>query len=145
MTLEQDTSTTGSTDSEASVWHDPEWRAVGWGLGGALAFLGGGVVLGFVQGGLLPWECQGLACLFTQVILMYTGIVVAVWLVAGIALALARRRWPRSQWRLWGPAPPGALELGAAGRPGSGGARHLGRRVRPALCETVPSWRKTRG
>ena len=67
-----------------------------------MAFLGGGVVLGFVQGGLLPWECQGLACLFTQVILMYTGIVVAVWLVAGIALALARRRWPRSQWRLGG-------------------------------------------
>lgn len=90
-----------TTDSDSSFLGDPEWRALAWGVGGAFAFLLGGLVVGLVQGGLLPGECQGLACLFTTVIIMYTGIVLAVWLVAGTAVVLARRRWPVSTWRLW--------------------------------------------
>lgn len=101
MTTRHETSEQTSTGPETSFWHDPEWRAVGWGLGGAAALVLGGLVLGLVQGGLLPWDCEGLACLFTTVILMYAGIVLGIWLVAGLALALARRRWPISTWRLW--------------------------------------------
>ena len=92
---------TKSTDSSTSFLSDPEWQALAWGVGGAVAFLLGGLIVGIVQGGLLPGECEGLACVFTTVILMYTGIVLGVWLVAGVAVALARRRWPESTWRLW--------------------------------------------
>lgn len=92
---------TQSTASSTSFLGDPEWQALTWGVGGALAFLVGGLIVGVAQGGLLPGECEGLACLFTTVILMYAGIVLVVWLFAGVAVALARRRWPESTWRLW--------------------------------------------
>lgn len=43
---------------------------------------------------------QGLACLFANVVLIYTGIVLVIWLALGVAVALARRRWESSEWRL---------------------------------------------
>lgn len=80
---------------------DPEWQALAAGLGGAIAVLLVGTVIGLVEGNLLPGDCQGLACLFTGIVLGYSGLVAAVWVVVGVAVALARRRWPTSTWRLW--------------------------------------------
>lgn len=80
---------------------DPEWRALAAGVSGAIAILLVGAVIGLVEGNLLPSECQGLACLFTGIVLGYAGVVAAIWTVVGVAVALARRRWPTSTGRLW--------------------------------------------
>ena len=72
-----------------------------WGVAGAGALVLGGLIIGLVEGNLLPGDCQGLACLFGAVILGYAGAVAAVWLVVGTAVAFARRRWETSTWRLW--------------------------------------------
>lgn len=66
-----------------------------------MALVMAGLIVGIVEGSLLPGDCEGLACLFTTVVLMYAGIVVGVWLLVGVAVAAARRRWPTSTWRLW--------------------------------------------
>ncbi len=96
------TETAETTPKETgSFFDDPEWRTLSWGVAGAFALVLGGLIAGLVEGGLLPGECEGLACLFTTVVLGYAGIVVAVWIIVGLAVALARKRWPRSTWRLW--------------------------------------------
>jgi len=80
---------------------DPERRAM---LAGALAapvLLALGLVIGLVEGGLLPGTCQGLACLFSGLVFGATATIAVVWLVLWVAVRLARRRWPRSTWRLW--------------------------------------------
>lgn len=59
--------------SPRSFFDDPEWRALSWGVGGAVALVLGGLIVGLVQGNLLPGDCQGLACLFTTVVLGYAG------------------------------------------------------------------------
>lgn len=59
------------------------------------------VVVGVVEGGLLPGACQGLACLFTGVVLGAAGVIVAVWFVVWLGIRAARRRWPHVRWRLW--------------------------------------------
>lgn len=59
-----------------------------------------GLAVGFVEGGLLPGDCRGLACIFTGILLTYAGLLLALWVVFAGVLALARRRWPRSSWRL---------------------------------------------
>lgn len=89
-----------SNDRSATLG-DPEWRAAAWGIAGAVALLLGGLVVGLVQGNLLPGDCQGLACLFSGLILGYAGVVLVIWVLAGVAIALARKRWPTSTWRLW--------------------------------------------
>lgn len=97
----QQKTTIESRDSANGFFDDPEWRALSWGVGGAIALLLGGLAVGLAQGSLLPGDCVGLACLFTTIVVMYTGIVLAVWVVAGTSVALAKRRWPTSTWRLW--------------------------------------------
>lgn len=92
---------TESADIDRSFLDDPEWRASTWGVGGAIALLLGGLIVGLVEGNLLPGECEGLACLFTGIVLGYAGVVLAVWIVVGVSLAIARQRWPTSAWRLW--------------------------------------------
>ena len=82
-----------AAETSESFLDDPEWRALAWGVGGALALLEGGLLVGLIQGNLLPGDCQGLACLFTGLVVAYAGAVVGVWLVAGIAVSLARKRW----------------------------------------------------
>lgn len=95
------TKTGETTGTTGSFLDDPEWKALTWGVGGALALLAGGLLVGLVEGNLLPGDCQGLACLFTGLVLAYAGAVIGVWIVAGIAVGLARKRWPASAWRLW--------------------------------------------
>jgi hypothetical protein len=95
------TTTNESIGTDGSFLDDPEWKALGWGVGGALALLVGGLLVGLIEGNLLPGDCQGLACLFTGLIVAYAGAVVGIWIVAGIAVALARKRWPTSNRRLW--------------------------------------------
>ena len=95
---------TKAEETVETTWpflNDPEWKALAFGVGGALALLVGGLIVGLIEGNLLPGDCQGLACLFTGLVLGYAGIVLAVWIVAGIAVRLARKRWPASSWRLW--------------------------------------------
>jgi len=90
-----------AADTRTSLFDDPEWKALAWGVGGAVALLAGGLLVGLIEGNLLPGDCQGLACLFTSVVLAYAGVIVGIWVVAGIAVGLARRKWPTSTWRLW--------------------------------------------
>lgn len=80
---------------------DHELRAVLAGAAAApiLVLLGSGV--GLAEGGLLPGACQGLACLFSALVLLAAGVVAGTWLVVWAVVHLARRRWPRSRWRLW--------------------------------------------
>lgn len=80
---------------------DPEWRALAAGVSGAVALVIAGAVVGLIEGGLLPGACRGLSCLFTGIVLGYAGLVLATWLVVGVGVSLARRRWPASTWRTW--------------------------------------------
>lgn len=57
--------------------------------------------MGLVEGGLLPWACRGLACLFTAVVLMYGAGLVVGWGVIGVIVHLTRQRWPTSTLRTW--------------------------------------------
>jgi hypothetical protein len=60
-----------------------------------------GVLIGLVEGGLLPGDCQGLGCLFGGLVFSATLAIAVVWLLLWTAVRFARRRWPRSTWRLW--------------------------------------------
>lgn len=80
---------------------DAEWRALLAGVLAAPVLLVLGVVVGLVEGGLLPWACEGLACLFNSLVLGATAIIAVTWLVLWVVVRLARRRWPRSTLRLW--------------------------------------------
>lgn len=80
---------------------DPEWRAAVAGASAAPLLVLAGLVIGLVEGGLLPLACQGLGCVFTAVVLLYAGIVAGVWLIVWVVVRLARRRWPEVTWRLW--------------------------------------------
>jgi hypothetical protein len=80
---------------------DPEWRALAAGVSGAVALVLGGLVVGLIEGNLLPGSCRGLVCLYTGIVLGYTGLVLAVWILVGAGVALAKRRWPMPTWRIW--------------------------------------------
>lgn len=88
-----------STDGLGSL--DPERRAALVGVAAAPALVLFALVVGIVQGGLLPGACQGLGCLFSGLVLGATGVIVGVWLVAWLGVRAARRRWPHVGWRLW--------------------------------------------
>ena len=72
-----------------------------------------GAGIGFIQGGLLPGACQGLACLYPAIVALGAAAVAALWLVLGTVRAMTRRRRPNSTVRLrtlqvaavvsWGP------------------------------------------
>lgn len=79
---------------------DADWRAVGAGAGAAPALLVTGLVAGWVEGGLLPGDCQGLACVYLQVLLLYSAALLGLWILVATLTALARQRWPRSTSRL---------------------------------------------
>jgi hypothetical protein len=101
MTDRQQRTNSQAHPQEDSFLQDPEWKALAWGVGGAVALVLAGLAVGLIEGNLLPGDCEGLACVFTTVVLMYAGIVVGVWLIVGLAVGAARRRWSTSTWRLW--------------------------------------------
>src|SRR6056297_413277 len=80
---------------------DPARRAMLAGAVAAPVLLALGIIIGLVEGGLLPGTCQGLACLFSGLVFGATATIALVWLVLWVAVRLARRRWPRPPWRLW--------------------------------------------
>jgi|SRR6056297_157341 len=80
---------------------DPEWRSIIAGAVAAPVLLLIGLVIGLVEGGLLPGTCQGLACLFSALVVGAASVIAVTWLVLWVAVRAARRRWPHSTWRLW--------------------------------------------
>lgn len=79
---------------------DADWRAV---IGGALAaptLVVLGLLAGWLEGGLLPGDCQGLACIYLHVLLLYGAGLLGVWVLLGAVTALTRERWPRSTARV---------------------------------------------
>jgi hypothetical protein len=88
-------------EQEPSTSPDAERRAMLAGSIAAPVLLALGTVIGLVEGGLLPGACQGLACLFSGLVLGATLTIAVVWLLLWAAVRVARRRWPRSTWRLW--------------------------------------------
>lgn len=80
---------------------DPEQSALLVGFVAAPLLLILGFVIGLLEGGLLPGACQGLACLFNGLVIGAAAVITVTWLVLWAVVRLARRRWPRSTWRLW--------------------------------------------
>lgn len=80
---------------------DPERRSIVAGAVAAPAVLLIGLVIGLIEGGLLPGACQGLACLFSTLVFGAASVIAVTWLVAWFVVRLAQRRWPTSTWRLW--------------------------------------------
>lgn len=80
---------------------DPERRAAIVGVAAAPALVLFAGVVGMVEGGLLPGACQGLACLFTGIVLGAAGVIIVVWFVVWLGIRVTRRRWPHARWRLW--------------------------------------------
>lgn len=79
---------------------DGDWRAVVVGLLGAPTLFGTGLVIGAVEGGLLPGACEGLTCLYFGVLVGYSLLLLAGWGVLAGITALARRFASRSRLRL---------------------------------------------
>lgn len=78
---------------------DRDWRAVAAGLGAAPTLVAVGLLAGWAQGGLLPGDCRGLACVYLQVLLLYGAALLGLWILVATLTALARQRWPRSTTR----------------------------------------------
>ncbi len=79
---------------------DGDWRAAVAGALAAPVLVVVGLIVGAIEGGLLPWDdCQGLACVYLAVVLMYSGGILAIWAVVSGIVVLARRRWPESRVR----------------------------------------------
>lgn len=79
---------------------DPDWRAVLIGALAAPVLTVVGSVGGWLSGGLLPGDCQGLACVYLHVLLLYSAALLGVWALVATLTALARQRWPWSRARL---------------------------------------------
>ncbi|MDX1657190.1 MAG: hypothetical protein R3343_00070 [Nitriliruptorales bacterium] len=78
---------------------DPDWRATVVGALAAPALFLTGIVLGQLEGNLLPWNCEGMSCLFFAVLVVYSGGLLLIWGVIAAITALTRARWPRSRFR----------------------------------------------
>ena len=91
MEIDQDRATAADQERRAAV--------VGVSAAPTLALLT--LLVGAVEGGLLPGACEGLGCLFGAIYLGATGVVLVVWLVTWPAVRAARRRWPEVGWRVW--------------------------------------------
>ena len=78
---------------------DPDWQACWIGALGAPSLFVIGIVVGEIEGGLLPWDCEGMACLFFAVLVLYSGALLAIWLLLTAITALTRRWWPESEVR----------------------------------------------
>ena len=87
--------------SASSPQLDAERRASIAGVAAAPTLLLLALLVGLVEGGLLPTACQGLACLYSALVSMAVAGILVVWLLVWFVLRLTRRRWPRSNTRLW--------------------------------------------
>lgn len=79
---------------------DPERRAFVAGVASVPTLLVLAVVVGLITGQ-LPGMCQGLACLYNQLVLMGLIVISVLWLIIWAVVRLTRTRWPRSNVRLW--------------------------------------------
>lgn len=79
---------------------DPERRALVAGVAAVPTLLLLAVVVGLIKGW-LPGLCQGLACLYNTIVLMGLAGISVTWLLLWMVVRLTRRRWPRSNVRLW--------------------------------------------
>lgn len=79
---------------------DGDWRAAVVGALAAPVLVVTGIGVGAIEGGLLPQDCQGLACIYLAIVLLYAGGLLAVWAAVSGIVALSRRRWPGSPVRL---------------------------------------------
>ena len=77
----------------------PDWRAALVGAAAAPTLTLVGLVVGVIEGGLLPGVCQGLACLYTAMVLLYSAGILVAWSVIAIVTAATRRRWEGSTVR----------------------------------------------
>jgi len=90
-----------SPPDDRGLFEDPEWQAAIAGVVAAPVLIVLGVMIGLVEGGLLPGACQGLACVFSALVFGAVAVITVTWLVLWGTVHLARRRWPGSTWRLW--------------------------------------------
>jgi hypothetical protein len=80
---------------------DPEWRAALLGMAAAPTLVLFALVVGIVEGELLPGACQGLGCVFSGLVIVMAAVSVGVWFVVWLGIRSLRRRWPQVGWRLW--------------------------------------------
>lgn len=78
-----------------------DWRWVLVGAAAAPGLVLVGFVIGSLEGGLLPWACQGLACLFAGLVLGYAGLLAVVWGLLALVVRWTRRRQSASRLRTW--------------------------------------------
>lgn len=78
-----------------------DWQLVLVGAAAAPGLVLVGLLVGLIEGGLLPGACRGLACLYLGLVLGYAGVVAGVWAVVALVVHLTRRRWPTAAARTW--------------------------------------------